>query len=226
MRVRAVMLTGILLSLFSLSNPSIRAAELEVADNCPGATPLGPSVMITVSGTASGAGWSWCINGPNYSICNPNLAGPAAGSSAAQIAQAITASINLAGCQGLVAQVVADSIISIRSSCLKDYMFCIGEVNSSEQCCVSCEAPGVCSVDATFSQLAFCDYGLACGDVDGNFIVTISDAVMLVNYIFAGGQISQLVPANADGDCFVSISDAVYLINYIFAGGPAPSGCW
>ena len=105
-------------------------------------------------------------------------------------------------------------------------MFCIGEANSSEQCCISCEAPGVCTFDADFSQIFFCDFGLSCGDVDGNLIITISDAVLLVNYIFAGGQISQLVPANADGDCFVSISDAVYLINYIFAGGPAPSGCW
>ncbi|MGB5107770.1 MAG: M1 family metallopeptidase [Candidatus Zixiibacteriota bacterium] len=61
-----------------------------------------------------------------------------------------------------------------------------------------------------------------CGDADANAIVTISDAVYLINYIFVGGP----APAGAGGDpdcnSIVTISDAVYLINYIFAGGPAP----
>ncbi len=61
------------------------------------------------------------------------------------------------------------------------------------------------------------------GDADGNGILTISDAVYMINYIFAGGP----APCNGDAncDCTLSISDAVYLINYIFSGGPAPCSC-
>ena len=66
-----------------------------------------------------------------------------------------------------------------------------------------------------------------CGDADGNTIVTISDAVYLINYIFAGGPApSPLISGDVDCNSIVTISDAVFLINYIFAGGPAPcSAC-
>ena len=61
------------------------------------------------------------------------------------------------------------------------------------------------------------------GDADGSGLITISDAVRLINYIFAGG----IAPApilSGDADCSgaLTISDAVFLINHIFAGGPAP----
>lgn len=62
-----------------------------------------------------------------------------------------------------------------------------------------------------------------CGDADGSGIFTISDAVFLINYIFAGGPAPNLIClGDADGNGMISISDAVYLINYIFAGGAAP----
>ncbi len=61
------------------------------------------------------------------------------------------------------------------------------------------------------------------GDADGSGIVTISDAVFLINYIFGGGPApSPLAAGDADCSGIVSISDAVYIINYIFGGGPAP----
>lgn len=66
-----------------------------------------------------------------------------------------------------------------------------------------------------------------CGDADGNNDVSISDAVYLVNHIFAAGP-----PPNpwqaGDADCsgILSVSDVVYLVNYIFGGGPVPcAGC-
>ena len=63
----------------------------------------------------------------------------------------------------------------------------------------------------------------SCGDADGNAIITISDAVFLINYIFAGGpEPSPQIAADADCNGITTISDAVYLINYIFAGGLPP----
>ncbi|MCC6961907.1 MAG: SBBP repeat-containing protein [candidate division Zixibacteria bacterium] len=66
-----------------------------------------------------------------------------------------------------------------------------------------------------------------CGDADGSAAVSISDAVYLINYIFAGGPApSPVLAGDADCTASVSISDAVYLINYIFGGGPQPcSAC-
>ncbi len=62
-----------------------------------------------------------------------------------------------------------------------------------------------------------------CGDADGNSLLTISDAVYLITYIFGGGPAPVSV-AHGDADCngLITISDAVYLITYIFGGGPAP----
>ncbi len=62
-----------------------------------------------------------------------------------------------------------------------------------------------------------------CGDADGSGIFTISDAVFLITYIFAGGPVpSPLCLGDADGNSIITISDAVYLITFIFGGGPAP----
>ncbi|MGB5138954.1 MAG: hypothetical protein WBP29_10515, partial [Candidatus Zixiibacteriota bacterium] len=68
-----------------------------------------------------------------------------------------------------------------------------------------------------------CTYPVMHGDADHTGIITISDAVYLVNYIFAGGPPPFTIP-HGDADCtgIITISDAVFLINYIFASGPAP----
>lgn len=81
--------------------------------------------------------------------------------------------------------------------------------------------------DLTAGFLAVIDLrNYVAGDVDGNGLITISDAVALINYIFSGGAPPASFAA-ADADCSgtITISDAVYLINYIFAGGPGPSYC-
>ncbi len=62
-----------------------------------------------------------------------------------------------------------------------------------------------------------------CGDLDASGRIDISDAVYLINYIFASGPAPQDA-FSGDVDCNerVDITDAVYLINYIFASGAAP----
>lgn len=64
-----------------------------------------------------------------------------------------------------------------------------------------------------------------CGDADGSGQISISDAIFVVSYVFAGGAAPEpLAAADVDVSGVVNISDAVYLINYIFAGGAAPCG--
>ncbi|MGB5138745.1 MAG: Ig-like domain-containing protein [Candidatus Zixiibacteriota bacterium] len=81
--------------------------------------------------------------------------------------------------------------------------------------------PGDLRADTMFVSISVIEG--VCGDADGNLIVSISDGVYLINYIFASGP-APITPRGGDPDCngLTSISDAVYLINYIFASGPAP----
>ncbi len=66
-----------------------------------------------------------------------------------------------------------------------------------------------------------------CGDADSKGTVNITDAVYLINYIFAYGPAPDPMDSG-DVDCSgrIDISDVVFLINYIFAGGAEPcSAC-
>jgi len=87
--------------------------------------------------------------------------------------------------------------------------------------CIDSDNPA--RADTMGFSLSITDLPGLCGDADASGAVSISDAVYLINYIFAGGPAPGPLPAG-DPDCTgaVSISDAVYLINYVFAGGPAP----
>ncbi len=67
------------------------------------------------------------------------------------------------------------------------------------------------------------EFAYVCGDADANGDVNISDAVYIIQWIFAGGPPPwPIVAGNANCDQATNISDAVYLISYVFAGGEAP----
>lgn len=84
-------------------------------------------------------------------------------------------------------------------------------------------APGVgSSFGSTFNYQYHLYFRIA-GDVNNDNTTSISDAVQIINWIFAGGTPpNPVIAADVNCDGFASISDAVHLINYIFAGGPAP----
>ncbi|MCC6963510.1 MAG: hypothetical protein IT585_09690 [candidate division Zixibacteria bacterium] len=86
------------------------------------------------------------------------------------------------------------------------------------------------STGVTWSNQVFRFRTMRPGDPDGNGQISISDAVFLINYIFASGPAPvPLLSGDADCSGAISISDAVYLINYIFGGGPEPcetTGHW
>ncbi len=59
-----------------------------------------------------------------------------------------------------------------------------------------------------------------CGDANADGGVNVSDAVWIINYVFASGQPPLPMAAgevNCDGG--VNVSDAVWIINFVFAGG-------
>lgn len=66
--------------------------------------------------------------------------------------------------------------------------------------------------------------GNANGNTSGN-LINLTDAVFLVNHIFAGGPAPCPVGAGqVDCDEQLTISDVVYLVNYLYAQGVVPCG--
>ncbi len=65
--------------------------------------------------------------------------------------------------------------------------------------------------------------GFTCGDANGTNNLNISDAIFIINYIFAGGP-PPVPTMAADCDCSgtLSISDALVIINYIFSNSDPP----
>ena len=62
------------------------------------------------------------------------------------------------------------------------------------------------------------------GDPDNSGGANISDAVGLLNFLFAGGDAPLCTDAaDVDDDGNVNISDAVNLLNFLFSGGAAPA---
>lgn len=60
------------------------------------------------------------------------------------------------------------------------------------------------------------------GDANLDGVISVSDPVYLINYIFAGGAAPPVYNGDADANAVVNVSDAVYLIAHIFNGGPPP----
>ena len=61
------------------------------------------------------------------------------------------------------------------------------------------------------------------GDANGDWVVSVTDVVYLINYLFIGGpgpEVWQTGDANCDET--INVSDVVYLINYLFISGPPP----
>nr|NIT55330.1 hypothetical protein [Fodinibius sp.]NIY23914.1 hypothetical protein [Fodinibius sp.] len=125
----------------------------------------------------------------------------------------------------LAVDMIKKSILLILFYC---FVISISQIAKTEQSLYpSDEATGV-EIPAASSwtdDIAYaCDY--ICGDANGDQAINVSDAVSIINYVFAGGD--QPYPfaagdANGDGNC--NISDAVFIINYVFIGGSAPLAC-
>jgi len=60
------------------------------------------------------------------------------------------------------------------------------------------------------------------GDVDQNGKIDITDAIVLLNYLFLGGPRPRLRPADADLSRSLELTDAVVILEYLFRGGRRP----
>jgi len=68
-----------------------------------------------------------------------------------------------------------------------------------------------------------CTHPAIRGDADGSGIISISDAIYIINHVFGSGPApTPLIRGDANCSNGISISDAIFIIAYIFASGPAP----
>jgi hypothetical protein len=62
------------------------------------------------------------------------------------------------------------------------------------------------------------------GDVNADGVISLGDAVYLLNYLFKGGNPPDpLETGDCNYDSIVDLGDVVYLLNYLFKGGPPPA---
>lgn len=69
-----------------------------------------------------------------------------------------------------------------------------------------------------------CSLPFLCGDADGDGVISMSDIVFTINYIFIEDPEVPSPPAAADPDCSgdITMSDVIYWIQYIFVDGAPP----
>jgi len=65
--------------------------------------------------------------------------------------------------------------------------------------------------------------GFTRGEVSSDGTINISDAVVILMYLFAGGSASCLDAADVDDSGGTDLADAIRLLMYLFADGPAPA---
>ena len=73
-----------------------------------------------------------------------------------------------------------------------------------------------------------CKLDAICGDANSDNNVNVSDAVVIINFVFNSNAYmpAPLMASDVNCDERVNVSDAVYLINYVFSGGNVPcNGC-
>jgi hypothetical protein len=65
------------------------------------------------------------------------------------------------------------------------------------------------------------------GDANNDGVVSSTDIIVVVNYVFKGGVAPDPAAlADLNADCVVSSADIIYAVNFVFKSGPAPqSGC-
>jgi hypothetical protein len=61
------------------------------------------------------------------------------------------------------------------------------------------------------------------GDVNGDSVLSVSDVVFLINYLYHEGPVPDpYLSGDANSDSLVNVGDIVYLVNYLFKSGPPP----
>ena len=62
-----------------------------------------------------------------------------------------------------------------------------------------------------------------CGDANNDGVLSVSDVVYLINFLFKGGRgVINPIQGDPNQDGKITVADVVYLINFLFKGGTYP----
>ncbi len=117
-----------------------------------------------LSGTATGAGWSWCVEGPGYEVCDLNVLGVAPGSNAGALAARFVASLDAAGCSSLDGTIVATSpqCFNVTVARSESFNLIVGGFGNAPTCSLG---PGSnCTINPVIAEVS-----LSGADCNANF---------------------------------------------------------
>lgn len=74
------------------------------------------------------------------------------------------------------------------------------------------------------TELGACPVAIVPGDIDASGVITSSDVIILVNYIFKGGPAPLPIEESGDVNCdhTLTSADIISLVNYVFKSGAEP----
>jgi len=174
----------------------------------------------TLTGASTGTGWSWCVTGPDFSVCDFEVPGVTSGSPADAIAERFAYSINGTGCEGLIAAAYGN-VLQITVGGQKEFSLCVGPPGDYPDCCLPSGVVS-CSFQPDIAKVI-----LTGNDCNGNLI---DDAIDIANGTSNDNNqddvpdecIRDFICGDANNDDNVNILDIVYIINYIYKNGPDP----
>jgi len=113
---------------------------------------------------------------------------------------------------------------------LINYLFKGGPVtkcSSGEIPSGSTASAGLSSVtilsDGTKAHTGFYKPLYVCGDANNDGVLSVSDVVYLINFLFKGGRgVINPIQGDPNQDGKITVADVVYLINFLFKGGTYP----
>lgn len=84
------------------------------------------------------------------------------------------------------------------------------------------ESDAAASVEAILARM---EYGatMATGDANNDGVVSASDVVLLIDYLYDSGHLINEHNTDVNGDCVVNVLDLVYLIGHVHGGQPLES---
>lgn len=205
-----------------------------------------------IIGSSNGVGWSWCVNGPLFSVCDLIVPPVPSGGTADALTQQFVNSINSAGSPGLVAAAYGN-VFTVTASGTQQFALGVGPSGQQPNCYLPPQTS--CGFNPDMSEITLagddcngngvddaidianetsqdsnedgipdeCAVSYVCGDANGDETVNLLDITFLISYLYKGGAAPDPLEAgDANGNGAINLLDITYLIAYLYQDGPDP----
>ncbi len=109
--------------------------------------------------------------------------------------------------------------VSVSTGLSRGAVLAVGDLNNDGAVDIACTTEDS-NQARVFLNDASCSANLVGrGDSNGDEAVDLTDAVVILQHLFSGGEIACPAAAEVNGDGALDIADPTYLLNYLFQGG-------